>query len=297
MPKRESSLLPSSLLNTSITTMIALIAFSANSVLCRLALSDGAIDAGSFTIIRLLSGALMLIVLMFLSKMRGNNTNENSNKGSWFAGLMLFFYAVAFSFAYISLDTATGALVLFAAVQTTLIYNSFLSGNRLQLAEFIGLVIAFLGVVYLLLPGLNEPPIIGTLLMALAGICWGMYTVKGQGSANALFDTGYNFIRSLVFVIPLVLIGFNTFNYTRYGVLLALISGAITSGLGYTIWYVALKDLRSVQAGVLQLLVPVITALGGIVFMSEPITYRLSISMVLIIGGILLVILNKNQNS
>ena len=290
----------SSLIKTSLATILALTAFAANSVLCRMALGSGAVDAASFTIIRLVSGSLMLIALMFFTAMyrqrNDQDRKDNKDRGSWFSAFMLFIYATGFSFSYLSLDTATGALVLFTAVQVTMITNTIILGYRLKVAEWFGLIIAFMGFVLLILPGIQSPPMMGTMLMVLAGVSWGLYSIRGHGSVNALFDTGYNFIRSLAFIIPILMFGFRSFEFTNEGILLALASGAITSGLGYTIWYVAIKGLSSVQAGVLQLLVPAITALGGVVFLAEPITYRLSISMSLITGGVLLVILNKRSS-
>jgi len=278
------------LLKTSILTGLALIAFSANSVLCRLALGNSAIDASSFTVLRLLSGSIVLLVFIIGTK---RNITDISAKGSWSASFMLFLYAITFSYAYISLDTGTGALILFGSVQITMILLSLISGTRLHFTEWAGVIIAFTGFVYLILPGVTAPSIIGFLLMTVAGIAWGIYTLKGRDSKSPLMDTAYNFFRTIPFLILLVMMTMTHVNYSSEGILLALLSGSITSGIGYTIWYIALGGLSSTQAAVLQLSVPVIAALGGIIFVSESITVRLSISTAMVLGGILIVILGK----
>ena len=274
---------------TSLFTALALIAFAANSVLCRLALGEETIDAASFTVIRLLSGALVLLVMLTLS----NDKEISASKGSWSASLMLFVYAVAFSFAYISLDTGTGALILFGSVQITMILLSLVSGNRLHLSEWVGVIIAFTGFVYLVLPEVTSPSVMGFLLMIAAGIAWGMYTLKGRGSAHPLKDTAYNFLRTIPLVIILLVITIQDAHYSAAGVLLAVLSGGIASGIGYTIWYIALGGLSTTQAAVVQLSVPAIAAFGGVLFVSEAITARLTLSASMILGGILLVVLGR----
>lgn len=278
-----------SLFKTIFLTGLALIAFAANSVLCRLALGNNAIDASSFTIIRLLSGTIILLIIIGVTR---NVTGASSN-GSWSASFMLFLYAITFSFAYISLDTATGALILFGSVQITMILMSLISGARLHLTEWAGVIIAFTGFVYLILPGVSTPPIIGLLLMTVAGVAWGIYTLKGRDSKSPLMDTAYNFLRTTPLVILLTIITISNANYSSEGILLALLSGSITSGVGYTIWYIALGGLSSIQAAVLQLSVPVIAALGGVIFVSEAITFRLSVSATMVLGGILIVVLGR----
>ena len=269
-------------------TVLALIAFAANSVLCRLALGDRTIDASSFTVIRLLSGAIVLFLIIKIK-----NKSEVSTKGSWSASLMLFLYAITFSFAYITLDTGTGALILFGSVQITMIFLSILSGNRLHVTEWLGVMVSFLGFVYLVLPGITTPSMFGFMLMTVAGIAWGIYTLKGKGSTNPVIDTAYNFLRTIPFVIILAVLAFNKMSYSSTGILLAVLSGAIASGIGYAIWYSALRGLSTVQAAVVQLLVPVIAAFGGVIFVSEAITLRLTVSAMLILGGILLVVLGR----
>lgn len=268
---------------------MALIAFAANSVLCRLALGDETIDAASFTAIRLLCGAVFLL-LMLQPGIRGKRI---VTKGSWLAGLMLFAYAATFSFAYISLDTATGALILFGSVQISMLLITVFSGNRLHLSEWCGVGIAFAGFVYLVLPGVSTPSVTGFLLMTVAGIAWGIYTLKGRSSANPLADTTYNFARTVPLVLVLLALTSAELYITPTGVTLAALSGALASGAGYTLWYMALGGLSATQAAVVQLSVPVIAAFGGVVFVSEAITLRLSISAGLILGGILLVILGR----
>jgi drug/metabolite transporter (DMT)-like permease len=270
-------------------TTLALIAFAANSVLCRMALGENSIDAPSFTAIRLLAGALTLFLILNLT----SGAKHTASKGSWYSGAMLFLYAVTFSFAYITLDTGTGALILFASVQMTMIILSIVSGNRLHVTEWLGVFIAFTGFVYLVLPGITTPSLTGFLLMTVAGIAWGIYTLNGRGSNYPLADTAYNFIRTVPFVLILVAISVYDAQLSARGIVLAILSGAIASGMGYTIWYIALGGLSATQAAVVQLSVPVIAALGGVLFVSETITLRLTLSTALILGGILLVVLGR----
>lgn len=282
-------MLNKSLLKTIVLTSLALIAFAANSVLCRLALGNEAIDAASFTIMRLLSGTIVLLLIVAATR----NSAADATKGSWGASFMLFLYAATFSYAYVSLDTGTGALILFGSVQITMILLSLISGARLHLTEWAGVAIAFTGFVYLILPGVTTPSTTGFALMTVSGIAWGIYTLKGRGSKNPLLDTAYNFLRTTPLVIILAIIAMNTLNYSTGGIVLALLSGGITSGIGYTIWYIALGGLTSTQAAVLQLSVPLIAALGGVIFVSEAITFRLMISATLVLGGILIVVLGR----
>jgi drug/metabolite transporter (DMT)-like permease len=268
-----------------ILTGLALVAFAGNSVLCRVALGETTIDASTFTVVRLLSGAIVLLgILHFRSPPNGLNA-----KGDWPASFMLFLYAVTFSFAYMTIETGTGALILFGSVQITIIVVSLFSGNRLSLAEWIGVSIAFMGFVYLVLPDVTTPSIIGFSLMTIAGMAWGMYTLKGRASTNPLGDTTYNFLRTTPFVLVMIIVTVHSSHYSSKGILLAVLSGGVASGIGYTIWYMALGGLSATQAAVVQLFVPVIAALGGVVFMAEAITLRLSLSAMMILGGILLV--------
>lgn len=270
-------------------TSLALIAFAANSVLGRLVLGSGALDAASFTIIRLFSGS---VALLFIIAVR-NRKKNNLSKGSWYSSLMLFVYALTFSYAYNFLETATGALILFASVQITMIVLSLVSGVRLHAFEWTGVVISFTGFVYLILPGVTAPSPLGFGLMVAAGMAWGIYTLRGRASRDPLMDTAYNFFRTIPLILILLVITVRDANYSTRGIVLAVVSGAITSGIGYTIWYLALRNLSSTLAAVLQLLVPVIAAFGGVVFVSEEISSRLIISSALVLGGILLVIMAK----
>jgi drug/metabolite transporter (DMT)-like permease len=277
------------LAKTIIFTGLALIAFAANSVLCRLALGESAIDASSFTIIRLISGAMVLLGILSINR----NKKDSTARGSWYAGVMLFLYAISFSFAYITLNTATGALILFGSVQITMIISSLISGTRLHVTEWTGVIIAFTGFVYLIFPAVTTPSAIGFLLMTVAGIAWGIYTLMGRESKNPLTDTAYNFFRTIPIAIILLVVTIKNSNYSSQGVLLAVLSGGVTSGIGYTIWYIALGGLSALQAAVLQLLVPVIAAFGGVIFVSETITLRLTVSAIMILGGILMVVLGR----
>jgi drug/metabolite transporter (DMT)-like permease len=279
------------LIKTILFTGLALIAFAANSVLCRLALGGSAIDASTFTIVRLLSGVIVLTVILNISKI--NSNSSPSTKGSWPASIALFLYAFTFSFAYVTLETATGALILFGSVQITMILLTIFSGNRLHISEWVGMAIAFAGFVYLVLPGVTTPSVIGFFLMTVSGIAWGVYTLKGRGSKSPIMDTAYNFLRTLPFVIILAIITMKYAHYSAEGILLAALSGGIASGIGYMIWYSALSGLSVTQAAVLQLLVPVIAAFGGIIFVSESISLRLAVSSTMILGGILMVVLGR----
>lgn len=281
---------------TILSTVFALIAFAANSVLCRSALGDGSIDAASFTVIRLVSGAVALLILFKLSSPTTPEKQEKAS-GSWTAAVMLFIYVVAFSFAYISLDTGTGALILFGAVQLTMILSALIAGDHLHRLEWTGLLVAFAGFVYLVFPGITAPPLAEFVLMALAGIAWGRYTLLGKDSNAPLADTAFNFARCLPFVIPLGLFALIDPQWSLKGVMLATVSGALASGVGYTIWYIALRGLAVSQAAVVQLTVPVLAAVGGVIFVSEVITIRLMIASVMILGGVALVIFGRGKHA
>jgi len=267
-------------------TLLALIAFAANSILCRLALYDGLMDAGSFTAFRLISGAVMLGFIFSFRKQRQTNLQSS---GSWMAATLLFIYA------YIALDIATGALILFAAGQITLILAALFMGSRLSFLEWMGLLLAFAGFVYLMLPSASTPSWVGFVLMSISGVAWGFYTLMGKSSSQPLADTTSNFIRSLPMVVLLLLFSFEYTHFDAQSLLYAVLSGAIASGVGYTIWYMALEKLQTVHAAVVQLLVPVLAALGGMMLLSEPITVQFIISSMIILSGILLVILQRSK--
>lgn len=282
-----------SALKTILFTLLALIAFAANSVICRAALKDKLIDPGAFTVIRLVSGATVLLLLVYF---RHYKKNAKRSKGSWISAFMLFMYATAFSFAYVSIDTATGALIAFGAVQITMIAYALLKGYKMQGSEWFGMLLAFLGFVYLMLPGAQAPPLLGAIIMTISGIGWGMYSVLGKNSKNPLEDTAYNFLRSIPFLLFILYFLIHEQNYSVQGILLALLSGIVTSGLGYTIWYMALRGLKTVQASVVQLFVPVLAGIGGFLFLNEIISIRLWISALLILGGILLLNIKKRHS-
>ena len=269
-------------------TLVTMVAFAANSVLCRLALGEHQIDAASFTVIRLASGAATLWLLC-----KATRTSSLRNKGSWFGALMLFLYAATFSFAYLSLDTGTGALILFGTVQLVMILFSLYRGERLHTLEWTGVLLASAGLVYLLLPGVTAPSMQGFLLMLVAGIGWGSYSLLGRGSTQPLLDTSANFIRTLLFVLLLGLVMMAHLDLTSRGVWLAILSGAIASGMGYALWYRVLAGLTATQAAVFQLSVPVIAATGGVIFMAETVSLRLTLASLMVLGGIALVIARR----
>jgi drug/metabolite transporter (DMT)-like permease len=281
-----------SLLAVTSCAAFALVAFAANSILCRLALVDGAIDAASFTTIRLVSGALVLGLLLKLPPFN----KPVKSKGSWFSATILFFYAAAFSFAYNTLSTGTGALILFGAVQLTMLIAALLCGERFRCGESLGVLAAFAGLVYLVLPGVTAPSLSGSLLMTGAGIAWGIYSLKGRGSAAPLADTTGNFTRSLPFVAALSFFFLREIHVTFTGALLAVLSGGLASGLGYAVWYAALQGMTSIRASIVQLAVPVLAALGGVLFLSEVITLRLIVATLAILGGVGLAVAGRGSD-
>jgi drug/metabolite transporter (DMT)-like permease len=265
-------------------TSMAMIAFAGNSLLCRLALKHTGIDAASFTSIRILAGALALWVTVLV---RGGT---RSASGSWSSALALFAYAAGFSFAYLSLSAGTGALLLFGAVQATMIGYGLWAGERLRWRQACGLIVAFGGLVGLLLPGLSAPPLYGSVLMLGAGIAWGIYSLRGKGTGDPLRVTAGNFLRAVIFTAALSVAMLPSMSLDVPGVWYAISSGALASGVGYAIWYTALRDLRATSAATVQLTVPVIAAVGGIIFLDESVTPRLVIAAIAILGGIALVI-------
>ena len=278
-------------LNIAILTAIALIAFAGNSVLCRLALGNETIDAASFTVIRLVSGVITLVAIHIVF----GKARSISASGNWSAAFCLFVYAAAFSFGYVSLQTGVGALVLFGSVQMKMVLYGLMTGNRLHLVEWFGLVAAFTGFLYLVYPDLTTPSAVGFALMTIAGVAWAFYTLLGKGAADPLADTTGHFIRTLPFVVLLFVIYLPKLDISMQGVVLAVLSGSVASGIGYAIWYAALKGLTAIQAAVLQLFVPVIAAIGGVAFSGEEVEVRLVLSSVIILGGILTVILGKRM--
>ena len=274
-------------------TLLALVAFAGNSILCRLALGNEQIDAASFAAIRLLSGVAFLLLIFKFS----NQKEQPESKGSWVSALMLFVYAITFSYAYISLETGIGALILFASVQFTMVISSLFLGNKITALQWVGVTMAFLGFVYLVFPTLSTPSAKGFSLMLVAGIAWGFYTLLGSASKNPLSDTLYNFSKTLPLVLVLLFFTVSQASFSSKGILIAVIAGGITSGVGYAIWYSVLTEISAIKASVLQLSVPVISALGGALFSDEAITIRLVISTAIIISGILIVVLNKQTQA
>ena len=268
-------------------TLLAMVAFASNSLLCRLALRQTTIDAASFTLIRLLSGAIALWLIVITRKAR------RTTAGNWTSALALFAYAAAFSFAYVSLSAGTGALLLFGMVQATMIFGGLRKGERLNARQWFGLAIALGGLVALVFPGLSAPPIGGALLMTGAGVAWGIYSLRGKGAGDPTSVTAGNFWRSVVFAAVLSMALLRWTNLDLAGIRYAIASGAIASGVGYLIWYSALPGLKATTAATVQLSVPVLAAVGGILFLGESITLRLLLASLLILGGIGLVIVQR----
>lgn len=283
-----------------IITALAMLAFAANSVLNRLALTETGIDAGSFTFLRLLSGALFLTLLVLFTH------RSFRLAGNGFSALALCIYAAGFSFAYRELPAATGALLLFGAVQASMIIAGVKQGERPQAWQFAGLLVAFAGVVYLLLPGASAPPPLAAFLMVVAGVSWGVYSLRGRGQADPLLNTCGNFIRSVPFAV-LALLVMQLVNHItagsslwpqsdRSGILYAVASGALASGGGYALWYLVLPYMQSVTAATVQLTVPALTALGGALLAGEIPDQRLLISSLLILGGVAVFIRCRPDN-
>ena len=289
-----------------------MIAFASNSLLCRLALKHTTIDAATFTFIRILSGAVALwLILEIRTRLRTERTasrlfegssgslrvtrHSSLKSGNWPSALALFVYAAAFSFAYVGLPAGTGALLLFAAVQATMILWGFHKGERLDLIQVFGLVIALAGLVLLVFPSLSAPPLIGSMLMLSAGVAWGIYSVRGKVAGDAIAVTTGNFVRAVLFVAAGSLALISHAHVDVAGIGYAIISGAITSGLGYVIWYSALSGLRATSAATVQLSVPVLAAAGGILLLGEPITLRYVFASVAVLGGIALVIWERTH--
>lgn len=283
------------MLKTLLLTLFCLLAFAGNSVLCRLALMEPIIDAASFTTIRLISGSIVLTVLLLIHQSHRKENSENS-KGSWLGAIALFVYAITFSYAYILLDTAVGALLLFGSVQITLIICSVLLEKKRLNVELWGMALSFGGFLLLVWPELTHPSMLGVILMSIAGIAWAIYTLVGKNTDNPIRDTAFNFLRTLPMVATLFLIMLPTVHITAQGVFLAVVSGGVTSGLGYALWYGIVKNFSSIQAGVVQLLVPIIAAIGGVVFAGEVLSIHLGISALLTLGGVAMVMLAQSRN-
>lgn len=270
-----------------VLTTFAMTAFAGNSLLCRVALGHTGIDAASFTTIRLLAGALTLWLLV--SMRRGSP----AGRGNWLSALALFIYAAAFSYAYVSLTAGTGALLLFGSVQVTMIGHGLWRGERLRGMQWAGFVLALGGLTGLLLPGLSAPPVTGALLMLGAGVAWGIYSLRGRGAGDATRVTAGNFLRTVPVALILSLLMHEQAALDGAGVGYAMASGALASGVGYTLWYTVLPALNATRAAIVQLCVPVIAALGGIILLGEPLALRLVLASAAVLAGIALVILEK----
>jgi drug/metabolite transporter (DMT)-like permease len=290
-----------------------MIAFASNSLLCRLALKHTTIDAATFTFIRILSGAVALwLILELRTRLRTEKTTSllydgasgsprvtrhlPLKSGNWLSALALFVYAAAFSFAYVDLSVGTGALLLFGAVQASMIIWGFRKGERLDAIQVVGFVAAVIGLVVLVFPGLSAPPLIGSIVMLTAGVAWGVYSLRGKGVQNPASVTTGNFVRAVPFSAVVWIIFIPWTHVDSAGVSYAVISGAIASGLGYVIWYSVLPSLKAASAATVQLSVPVLAATGGILLLGEPLTLRYLLASVAILGGIALVVLEKNRD-
>jgi drug/metabolite transporter (DMT)-like permease len=312
-----------------ILTLLAMIAFASNSLLCRAALKKSGIDPATFTLLRIFSGAAALWLVMKMRiclivdrtatpladcsktrvrfpspptspKGKGDSFSlrekvrmtalDSKDAGNWISAAALFAYAAGFSFAYTSLSAGTGALLLFGAVQATMILWGLLKGKRLNTIQIVGFIIAMTGLIMLVFPGLSAPPLIGSILMLGAGVAWGIYSLRGKGERNPASVTTGNFVRAVPFAAALTIIFLPWTNYNFAGINYAIISGAVTSGLGYVIWYSALPGLKAASAAAVQLSVPVLAATGGIVLLGEPITLRYVLASGTVLGGIALVV-------
>ena len=264
-------------------TTLAMLAFAGNSLLCRAALRETPIDAATFTTIRMASGALALWLIV---RLRGGGARE----GGWLSAFWLFAYAAAFSFAYITLTAATGALLLFGAVQATMIIAGFARGERFAALQWLGFAVAVAGLGALLLPGASAPPPIGAALMIAAGIAWGFYSLRGRGAGDPTRVTAGNFLRAVPMAVIVSFAMYSKASVDTMGIAYAVASGAITSAVGYAIWYTALPALKATSAATVQLSVPVIAAVGGVLLLGEPLTLRLVSCSMAILGGIALVV-------
>ena len=267
---------------TALASAFALFAFAANSILCRMALRNASIDPASFTTVRLVAGAVTLWTIVQLGQPR------RPADGNWMSALALLAYATAFSFAYVAVTAGTGALLLFGAVQLIMIAVGLVRGERIDLLICVGWLLAVSGVVILVFPGVSAAPPIEAALMLGAGIAWGIYSLRGRSSADPLRDTAGNFVRAAPGALLVSVVMWSRHSYNGTGVLLAALSGALASGVGYAVWYVALPRLSAITAANLQLSVPLIAAIGGVILFAEPITVRLALASLLLLGGIAL---------
>ena len=286
----QARLYPDRMGNTVVLTALAMLAFAANSVLCRLALGDAHIDAASFTAIRVISGALLLVAIV-IYRDRGRIQRD----ADWRAALALFSYMVFFSFAYLSLGAGIGALILFGAVQLTMFGVALGRGEAFSRIAWCGFIVAFAGLIYLVAPGITAPEPLGALMMAIAGISWGVYSLLGRGAADATRATAWNFLLCVPLVVVLAGIFAGQWQLSSYGVMLAIASGMLASGLGYVIWYAALRGLAASSAATVQLSVPVIAAIAGVLLLHEEPTLRLGLASIATLGGVALVLSQRSK--
>jgi drug/metabolite transporter (DMT)-like permease len=277
-----------------ILTSAAMLAFASNSLLCRAALKHTSIDPASFTFVRIFSGAIALWVVMNLRR-KIQRTQSVGIGGNWISALALLLYAAGFSFAYVAVAAGVGALLLFGAVQATMILWGFHIGERLRGIQILGLGVAITGLVVLLFPRLSAPPLFGSILMLGAGVAWGVYSLRGKRETNPVIATTGNFVRAIPFAATVSILFLLRLDLDLAGVIYAIISGAVTSGLGYVIWYSVLPSLKAASAATVQLSVPVLTAAGGILLLGEPLTLRYVLASVAVLGGIGLVVVEKNR--
>lgn len=261
-----------------------MLAFAANSVLCRLALGQGLIDAASFASVRVISGAVVLGLILL------SRSGRAWAAPAWRSVITLFVYMAFFSFAYLSLAAGTGALVLFGAVQLTMFTVALRSGEQFSMLSWAGLSLAIAGLVYLVSPGLTAPDPLGAVLMAIAGIAWGFYSLSGRAVADPVGATAWNFIYSVPLVIVTSSFFISDLRVSMLGAALAITSGAIASGIGYVIWFAALRGLRATTAATVQLSAPIIAAFGGVILLSEEVTMRLLLASAATLGGVALVL-------
>jgi drug/metabolite transporter (DMT)-like permease len=253
-------------------------------------LGSAAVDPATFTTIRLIAGAAMLVFVASFTR-----KESSVRSGSWAGAAALFIYALTFSLAYVSLTTGTGALILFGFVQLTMMVAALVAGERPHLLQWLGLGLAIGGLIYLVLPGLTAPPLIGAATMAASGVSWGVYSILGRGARNPLADTTTNFVRSVPLAIIASALAFNAFDVEPTGALLAALSGALTSGLGYVVWYAALTRLTGVRAAIVQVPVPILTASAGVLFLGEQVSFRLVASALLVLGGIAVALVGRER--
>ena len=273
-------------------TCAAMVAFAANSVLCRLSLGSNLIDAATFSSLRLLSGTICLLGIV---AWRHKRIRLSPPKLS--ATLALFVYMTSFSFAYLSLTAGTGALILFGFVQLTMLGTALYRGERLNRPGWTGVSMALGGLVYLLFPGLEAPSPLFAALMAIAGLAWGVYSIVGSSGQDPTTATASNFLYATPLAVIVSILTYGSFTITWQGAAYSMASGAIASGIGYAIWYTALTHIKASSAAVIQLIVPALATIGGVLFIAEPVTWRIGIATVLTIGGIALVLMRDHTTT